>query len=171
MHVGLVGLDGTKMSKSLGNLVFVDDSSSARGRRGAPGAARPSLPPRLGVARRAALEGAVASSDVALDADHGRRFRVLDDVRAALDDDLDTPARAARDRRRRRTAGSNVAPAAAFLGITCRRRGPRMSDIDVQLPDGSSRSPDEGSTALDLGQRDRAASRQGRAGGPGERRS
>ena len=25
MHVGLVGLDGTKMSKSLGNLVFVDE--------------------------------------------------------------------------------------------------------------------------------------------------
>ena len=52
-HAGMVGLDGEKMSKSLGNLVFV---SRLRGRRRGPdgrpaGAAGSPLPRRLGVDR------------------------------------------------------------------------------------------------------------------------
>ncbi len=81
MHVGLVGLDGTKMSKSLGNLVFVDELVE----RAEPAAVRlallePALPRGLRVARRAALAGPVATGDVAHDAHqrargHGPRRR------------------------------------------------------------------------------------------------
>ncbi len=45
-----------------------------------------------------------------------------------------------------------------------------MSEISVELPDGSQRTLDEGATALDLARCDRSATRQGRPGGPGERR-
>ena len=53
LHSGMVGLDGEKMSKSKGNLVFVSALAGSRRRPdGDPaGAARPSLPGRLGVDR------------------------------------------------------------------------------------------------------------------------
>ena len=100
-HVGLVGLDGTKMSKSLGNLVFVGDLCKEwdaaavrlallahhyredwdwRTDEDMPAAAA-----RLALWRSAPDDGA---GDVGLTA-----------VRAALDDDLDTPAALARARR------------------------------------------------------------------------
>jgi L-cysteine:1D-myo-inositol 2-amino-2-deoxy-alpha-D-glucopyranoside ligase len=56
MHVGLVGLDGVKMSKSLGNLVFG---------RGTPRPARSALSRGLAVARRASRPRPVASGDLA----------------------------------------------------------------------------------------------------------
>jgi len=114
MHVAMVGLGGTKMSKSLGNLVFVHDLLEAWD----PAAVRlailahhyrhdwdwadtlmPRAPDRLGQWRAAAAgDGALA------------------EVRAALDDDLDTPsALAAVDRAA--AAGTGVSEAAALLGV------------------------------------------------------
>ena len=114
MHAGMVRLDGEKMSKSLGNLVFVGDLL----KEWDPGAVRlailahhyrpgwdwtdalmPAAEKRL-----AAWRGA-GSGDAALDA-----------VREALDDDLDTPrALAAIDAAA--AAGHGVSAAAALLGV------------------------------------------------------
>lgn len=117
MHVGLVGLDGTKMSKSLGNLVFIEDLA----KRAEPTAVRLSLLSQhyrhdwewrdellsQGVSRLATWRSSV----------NGRASSVLDDVRAALDNDLDTPsALAIMDEAAH--AGFNVAPGASLLGIT-----------------------------------------------------
>jgi len=117
VHVGLVGLEGTKMSKSLGNLVFVADllkefdpmavrlallSHHYRGdwqwdRSDAEAAAA-----RLERWRAAGADGGPAG---------------LDEVRRRLDDDLDTPgALAALDEVA--AAGSSVAAAATLLGVT-----------------------------------------------------
>jgi L-cysteine:1D-myo-inositol 2-amino-2-deoxy-alpha-D-glucopyranoside ligase len=115
MHQGMVRLDGEKMSKSLGNLVFAEHLC----KEWEPGAIRlavqshhyrpgwdwhddlmPTAAARLD-AWRAAGEGDAA----------------LDDVRACLDDDLDTPgAIAAIDAAA--GAGHGVSDAAKLLGIT-----------------------------------------------------
>jgi len=118
LHVGLVGLDGTKMSKSLGNLVFVEDLVA----RAEPAAVRLSLLDqqyrtdwewREELLSRAQSRLATWRSTLTT----GRASTVLEDVRAALDDDLDTPsALLAIDDAAH--AGVNVAPAAALLGIT-----------------------------------------------------
>ena len=117
LHVGLVGLDGTKMSKSLGNLVFVDQLAE----RAEPTAVRLAL---LGQHYRADWEWrdellSLAQSRLATwrsTLTTSRANSVLDEVRAALDDDLDTPGalRAVDDAA---LAGHNVARAAALLGI------------------------------------------------------
>ena len=118
MHVGLVGLDGTKMSKSLGNLVFVDDLVE----RAEPAAVRlallePPLPRGLGVARRAALAGPVAPGDVAHDA-HQRRARArCSRTCAPRSTTTSTRPAALRATDDAAHAGCNVAPAAALLGI------------------------------------------------------
>jgi len=118
MHVGLVGLEGTKMSKSLGNLVFVSELAE----QSEPAAVRLALldqyyrhdwewrPELLARAQsRLATWRSTALS--------GRQGNVIDDVRAALDNDLDTPAAlAAVDAAAH--AGFAVAPAATLLGIT-----------------------------------------------------
>ena len=53
MHVAMVYMDGQKMSKSLGNLVFVDAAAHGVGPAGdPPGDHRAPLPPRVGVGRR-----------------------------------------------------------------------------------------------------------------------
>jgi len=118
LHVGLVGLDGTKMSKSLGNLVFVSDLAE----KSEPAAVRLALLDQhyrtdwewrdelltTAQSRLATWRSSLLSQ---------RSGTVLEDVRAALDDDLNTPAAvAAVDRAAH--AGFNVAPAAALLGIT-----------------------------------------------------
>jgi L-cysteine:1D-myo-inositol 2-amino-2-deoxy-alpha-D-glucopyranoside ligase len=114
----LVGLDGTKMSKSLGNLVFVSDLVS----RADSNAVRLAL---LGEHYRhdwewrdellSRAQSRLATWRTTLTAT--RPCVVIDDVRAALDDDLDCPAALAviDDAAQ---AGFNVAPAAALLGIT-----------------------------------------------------
>jgi L-cysteine:1D-myo-inositol 2-amino-2-deoxy-alpha-D-glucopyranoside ligase len=116
VHVGMVCLGGEKMSKSLGNLVFVGDLLKEH----EPAAIRLAFAgkhyresfeweehlldeaeARL-VAWRAAAGGAGGSS--------------LEAVRARLDDDLDTPgALAAMDDAARR--GEDVTAAAALLGV------------------------------------------------------
>ncbi len=118
MHVAMVYMDGHKMSKSLGNLVFVDKLRTEWDPRSI----------RLGIIEhhyryewewddtlmprnRDRLESwSAASAGGADDAS------VLADVRAALDDDLNTPgAIAAIDAAA--AAGVGVASAAALLGV------------------------------------------------------
>lgn len=117
LHVGLVGLDGIKMSKSLGNLVFVSDLAQ----RAEPAAVRLAMLDqhyrhdwewREELLSRAQSRLATWRSSL-----NGRTSTVLQDVRAALDDDLNSPAAlAAVDAAAH--AGAAVAPAAALLGIT-----------------------------------------------------
>ena len=91
MHVGMVGLGGEKMSKSLGNLVFVHRLLS-----------RATTRPRsawrcLSHTTASAGSGRTRCSTTAEDrldrwrSAAGPETRALDDVRARLDDDLDTP--------------------------------------------------------------------------------
>ena len=117
VHVGLVGYEGTKMSKSLGNLVFVSDLAE----RSEPAAVRLALLQQhyrhdwewhdelLG---RAQSRLATWRSSLG-----GRSSDVVDQVRAALDDDLNTPE-ALRAVDEAALAGANVAPAAELLGVT-----------------------------------------------------
>ena len=117
MHVGLVGLDGTKMSKSLGNLVFVDELVE----RAEPAAVRLAL---LSQHYREDFEWrdellSLAQSRLATwrtTLTSAREGTVLEDVRGALDDDLDTPG-ALESLDDAAHAGCNVAPGAALLGI------------------------------------------------------
>jgi L-cysteine:1D-myo-inositol 2-amino-2-deoxy-alpha-D-glucopyranoside ligase len=118
MHVGLVALDGIKMSKSLGNLVFVHELVS----RSESAAVRLALLDhhyredwewRDELLSRAQSRLATWRTTLTT----GRSSSVLDDVRAALDDDLDTPG-ALRAIDAAAHAGSSVASAASVLGIT-----------------------------------------------------
>lgn len=115
MHVAMVFKDGEKMSKSLGNLVFVDKL-------------RTEWDPRS--IRLAVIEHHYRKewewNEELMPRNHERLMAwkssiggsgstILDDVRACLDDDLDTPsAIAAIDAAAR--AGSDVTSAAALLG-------------------------------------------------------
>jgi L-cysteine:1D-myo-inositol 2-amino-2-deoxy-alpha-D-glucopyranoside ligase len=116
MHVGMVYMDGHKMSKSLGNLVFIDKLRETWDPRAIRLAIiehhyrsewswEEDLMPRAS-ARLSAWLSAVEGSD----------GDALDEVRAALDDDLDTPRAlavidAAADR------SESVGEAAALLGV------------------------------------------------------
>jgi L-cysteine:1D-myo-inositol 2-amino-2-deoxy-alpha-D-glucopyranoside ligase len=117
MHVGLVGYDGTKMSKSLGNLVFVHELA----RRAEPAAVRLAL---LAHHYRHDWEWAdahLAEAQSRLDTWRstlgGRESGVLEAVRDALDDDLDTPG-ALRAIDAAAHAGGSVHAAATLLGVT-----------------------------------------------------
>ena len=149
-HVGLVGLDGTKMSKSLGNLVFVGDLC----KEWDPAAVRLALLAhhyrddwdwRTGedmpaaAARLALWRSAPGAAGGTSGADGGQR--ALDRVRAALDDDLDTPGRSARpgrggDRRPargRRAPGSSGSSSEAEAGA-CVHAGRRRAAEVGPLP-------------------------------------
>jgi L-cysteine:1D-myo-inositol 2-amino-2-deoxy-alpha-D-glucopyranoside ligase len=116
MHVAMVYKDGHKMSKSLGNLVFVD-------------ALRREWDPR--VIRLAIIEHHYRREwewDDTLMPDNQRRLErwlehsheesgVVDEVRAALDDDLDTPAAIA-SIDRAAAVGRGVREAMMLLGLT-----------------------------------------------------
>ncbi|MEJ7562466.1 MAG: cysteine--tRNA ligase [Ilumatobacteraceae bacterium] len=119
MHTALIAKDGEKMSKSLGNLVFVDDLRTTWDARAIRLAIiehhyrrewewEDDLMPRADARLRRWAEAAV---DDALD-DGG----VLDDVRSALDDDLDTPTAVALidDAARR---GKPIVAAAELVGV------------------------------------------------------
>jgi L-cysteine:1D-myo-inositol 2-amino-2-deoxy-alpha-D-glucopyranoside ligase len=119
MHTALISMDGEKMSKSLGNLVFVDDLRTRHDPRAirlaivehhyrTPWQWDDELMPRNDARLTAwtAAHAAGASPDLEL----------LDVVRDRLDDDLDTPgAFAAIDEAARRHR--DVGPAAALLGV------------------------------------------------------
>jgi L-cysteine:1D-myo-inositol 2-amino-2-deoxy-alpha-D-glucopyranoside ligase len=115
MHQAMVRMDGEKMSKSLGNLVFVSDLR----KQWDPLAIRLVL---LEEHYRTAWEwdeSRIVRAADRLDAwrSVGEGDAALDDVRAALDDDLDLPAAvAAIDAAA--AAGHGVSAAAALLGVT-----------------------------------------------------
>jgi L-cysteine:1D-myo-inositol 2-amino-2-deoxy-alpha-D-glucopyranoside ligase len=114
MHVGMVCLDGEKMSKSLGNLVFVGELL----KEWDPAAVRLAI---LGHHYRHAwhwddeqMPAAAARLEAWRAAGEGHA--ALEAVRAALDDDLDTPgAVAAIDEAV--AAGKGISVAAGLLGV------------------------------------------------------
>jgi L-cysteine:1D-myo-inositol 2-amino-2-deoxy-alpha-D-glucopyranoside ligase len=116
MHVAMVYMDGHKMSKSLGNLVFVDKLRTQFDPRSI----------RLGVIEHHYRnewewdDGLMPRNHARLGAwlasVGGPAGTVLDEVRERLDDDLDTPgAVAAIDRAA--GSGTDVSAAAALLGV------------------------------------------------------
>ncbi|MDQ3312393.1 MAG: class I tRNA ligase family protein [Actinomycetota bacterium] len=119
MHTALIAKDGEKMSKSLGNLVFVDDLRTTWDARAIRLAIiehhyrrewewEDDLMPRADARLR--RWAAAAAGDAPGDGG------VLDDVRIALDDDLDTPAAVALidDAARR---GKPIVAAAELVGV------------------------------------------------------
>jgi L-cysteine:1D-myo-inositol 2-amino-2-deoxy-alpha-D-glucopyranoside ligase len=116
-HVGLVGLDGTKMSKSLGNLVFVGDLC----KEWDPAAVRLALLAHHYRAdwdwlTRADMPAAAARLALWRSAAGGDGSAGLDAARAALAEDLDTPgALVVLDTEA--SAGRSVADGATLLGI------------------------------------------------------
>ena len=119
----MVFLDGQKMSKSLGNLVFVDKLRTEWDPRAIRLAIidnhyrrdwewNDALMPRNTERLRAWKHASGGRTDA----------RLLDDVRAALDDDLDTHRRAGGDRRRRRGRATTSAPPRRCSASTCRPR-------------------------------------------------
>jgi L-cysteine:1D-myo-inositol 2-amino-2-deoxy-alpha-D-glucopyranoside ligase len=114
-HVGFVGLDGTKMSKSLGNLVFVGDLL----KEWEPMAVRLAL-----LAHHYRTDWEWSEEGLAHGAQRLERWRAggggsgaLDGVRRALDDDLDAPA-ALEALDEAAAAGHGVSQGAALLGVT-----------------------------------------------------
>jgi L-cysteine:1D-myo-inositol 2-amino-2-deoxy-alpha-D-glucopyranoside ligase len=120
LHVGLVGLGGTKMSKSLGNLVFVGDLC----KEWEPMVVRLAL---LGHHYR--HDWSWTDRDLPEAAERLRRWRAagggpggdpeptLEATRRHLDDDLDVPA-ALVTIDEAASAGRNVGAAATLLGVT-----------------------------------------------------
>ncbi len=115
MHQAMVRMDGEKMSKSLGNLVFVSDLLKDHDARAI----------RLGVISHHYRDPWEWDDDLMPAADvrlerwlaAGEGDAGLDEVRAALDADLDTPAAvAAIDTAA--AAGLGVSSAAALVGVT-----------------------------------------------------
>jgi L-cysteine:1D-myo-inositol 2-amino-2-deoxy-alpha-D-glucopyranoside ligase len=114
MHAGMVGLDGTKMSKSLGNLVFVSDLL----KEWDPAAVRLAIVAHHYRSTWDWHDELLAVAAARLDAWRraGAGDAGLDEVRIALDDDLDTPvAIAALDRAA--AGGGGVSAGAALLGV------------------------------------------------------
>jgi L-cysteine:1D-myo-inositol 2-amino-2-deoxy-alpha-D-glucopyranoside ligase len=114
MHQAMVEMDGTKMSKSLGNLVFISDLLKEWDPRAvrlvvlhhhyrSPWEWNPDMP--------AHAEQVLASWEAA-----GPGDGALTEVRAALDDDLDT-LRAMEAISRAAARGDGVSEAAALLGV------------------------------------------------------
>ena len=126
MHQAMVRMDGEKMSKSLGNLVFVSDLRKEFDPRAI----------RLGIVAHHYRDSWTWSEDIMPAAAArlerwvaaGRGAGALDEVRARLDDDLDTPgAVAAIDRAI--DAGEGVSEAAMLLGVDTGR------EIALDLPE------------------------------------
>src|SRR5439155_15028213 len=114
LHAPLVALDGEKMSKSLGNLVFVSDLL----KEWDPNAIRLAV---LSQHYREPWEWfdtfmPEADARLARWRESGEGDAALDDVRAAIDDDLDTP-RAIASIDDAVAAGRPVSAAAALLGV------------------------------------------------------
>jgi L-cysteine:1D-myo-inositol 2-amino-2-deoxy-alpha-D-glucopyranoside ligase len=114
MHVGMVRLDGVKMSKSLGNLVFVHDLL----KEADPAAVRLAI-----VSQHYRLDWDWTDDLLRVAAKRLSRWRgagsgagALDEVRAALDDDLDAPT-AVEAIDAAAASGVGVSEAAALLGV------------------------------------------------------
>lgn len=133
MHQAMVRMDGEKMSKSLGNLVFVSELRKTYDARAI----------RLGIVahhyrhewewNESIMPDAAARLDRWLDA--GAGDGALDEVRTALDDDLNTPAAiAAIDAAVER--GEGVTSAAMLLGVDL-TAGPSRPDPKMNAEAGS----------------------------------
>ncbi len=120
LHVGLVGLGGQKMSKSIGNLVFLGDLL----KEWEPAVVRLAI-----LAHRYRFDWEWDDSELVPAAERLEQWRLaskgtasrsdatLDLVRARLDDDLDVPgALTALDERA--DSGASVAAGAALLGVS-----------------------------------------------------
>jgi L-cysteine:1D-myo-inositol 2-amino-2-deoxy-alpha-D-glucopyranoside ligase len=114
MHVGMVELGGEKMSKSLGNLVFVSDLL----KDWEPSAVRLAIISHHYRERWEWVDELMPAATHRLDAWRraGEGGAALDAVRAVLDDDLDTPS-AIRRIDEAAAAGLGVSEAAALLGV------------------------------------------------------
>jgi L-cysteine:1D-myo-inositol 2-amino-2-deoxy-alpha-D-glucopyranoside ligase len=114
MHVGMVELDGVKMSKSLGNLIFVSDLL----KEWEPAAVRLAIISHHYRRPWEWSDSLMPEATARLDAWRagGQGDGPLDAVRAALDDDLDTPT-AIRIIDEAAATGEAVSGAAALLGV------------------------------------------------------
>ena len=115
MHVGMVRLGGEKMSKSLGNLVFVHSLLESF----EPAVIRLAL-----ISQHYRQSWEFAETLLGIATARLERWRAagegeggLDEVRARLDDDLDTPGALAAIDEAART-GAGVSRAAALLGVS-----------------------------------------------------
>jgi L-cysteine:1D-myo-inositol 2-amino-2-deoxy-alpha-D-glucopyranoside ligase len=119
LHTGMVALDGTKMSKSLGNLVFVEDLLE----RFDPGAVRRYFLEHHYRADWTFLDEELQESAAGFKrwsqvGDEGRREVLEQEFLAALADDLDTPgAVAALDAMAAAGAGESLRRYAPILGF------------------------------------------------------
>jgi len=116
MHTALISMDGAKMSKSLGNLVFVDKLREIYD----PAAIRLGLIEHQYRTEWEWDDGLMDRNSERLAAwrasAEGTRSDLIDEVRERLDDDLDTPgAVAAVDAAAAR--GESTATAAGLLGV------------------------------------------------------
>ena len=117
MHAALISKDGEKMSKSLGNLVFIDalrnewDPRTIRlGIISNHYRAEWEWSERLMPTSQERLQNWLSSVDYEDDG------TLIDEVRVALDDDLDTPSACAKIDAAVQE-GRNAGPAASLLGI------------------------------------------------------
>ena len=126
MHSGLVAYEGTKMSKSLGNLVFVSDLV----KRVDPRSVRLALMRHHYRGDWEWFDGEAEEADATVSAwvelasdrsghaDERSLGAVRDEVRAALDDDLDAPRVATLlDDLARRGSPDELVAAAALVGL------------------------------------------------------
>ena len=114
LHTPMVALHGVKMSKSLGNLVFISDLC----KEWDAAAVRLAILAHTYRQNWEWFDHLMPTAAARLDAWRvaGRGAGALEEVRATLDDDLDTPAAlAAIDRAA--AAGEGVSSAAALLGV------------------------------------------------------
>lgn len=91
LHVGLVGLEGTKMSKSLGNLVFISDLLERADAAAIRVAMMDHSYRKDWEWHDSDLQRAVARCSQWRSASKGDGSAGLEEVRACLDNDLDTP--------------------------------------------------------------------------------
>ncbi len=114
MHVGMVRLDGEKMSKSLGNLVFVGELLKDH----EPAALRLALLSRHYRSSWDWVPEMLEEAEARLDRwrASGKGEGALEEVRARLDDDLDAPG-ALQAVDEAAAAGDGVSAAAALLGV------------------------------------------------------
>ena len=122
MHQAMVRMDGEKMSKSLGNLVFVSELRKQRDARAIRLAVVPTTTAPSGSGTTRIMPEAAGDRLAALARRRSRATAALDEVRAALDDDLDDRPGRRRHRRAARARPTAWLAAAALLGVDLARR-------------------------------------------------
>ena len=116
MHVAMVFMDGTKMSKSLGNLEFVDRLRKTHDPRAIRLALISNHYRREWEWTSSSMNASLAKLELWNAAKNGDGTAGLAEVRAALDDDLNTPA-AIQVIDQAAAAGHSIKSSAKLLGI------------------------------------------------------